>query len=503
MTTQEFDIAVTAFVMAYRMGETAEKRMDNAYDEWLEENLDKFPDDDAERDFAQWKGGGERPRNCSDVAEVERLWQDYQSELTDRADDWTTINGTHVLLNEEGIAQGGGGLKGMSFSNAKSQTAESKHESAFKARGEYKPGATFQEWQRANMVGRDNPTRIALSKIFKEEGIEGVQKEYYSSRTLSATKDLHHISDREADEVLSEHMSQNVFHGWFRDANSEYKPRVISAVTATPEARNAALSIMYDNYRELTGGKMGYDEFLKTPIPMFRGGHGQGHTKDDIFSSFSFDRGVAEKFAGANGTVYEAKIRPIDTWGSITTNKESEIMVPSWITPNKHKDSRADGGVVPPKVRTGKSLLSQFWITGNKYISEKLLDFITRSAIIKLCDESARADDGPDAWVTLENGAHIPLNESGKAMGGAGGWAKGKDFSKTKGEYKKGTVDKPSAKGENVPCTGFRNYYAAQRHEKHWAEFGFSSRREYEKAAIDFIKQPVGGHIGQTGILTG
>lgn len=36
-------------------------------------------------------------------------------------DDWVTINGTHVMLGEGGVAMGGGKLKGMTFSNAKSQ----------------------------------------------------------------------------------------------------------------------------------------------------------------------------------------------------------------------------------------------------------------------------------------------------------------------------------------------------------------------------------------------
>ena len=48
----------------------------------------------------------------------------------------------------------------------------------------------------------------------------------------------------------------------------------------------------------------------------------------------------------------------------------------------------------------------------------------------------SRYDEAPTSWVTLENGAHVPLNESGKAIGGAGGYAKGKDFSGAKGSDK-------------------------------------------------------------------
>ena len=47
-----------------------------------------------------------------------------------------------------------------------------------------------------------------------------------------------------------------------------------------------------------------------------------------------------------------------------------------------------------------------------------------------LCDwKRERMDEDPDSWITLENGEHVPLDKSGKAIGGAGGWAEGKDFS--------------------------------------------------------------------------
>lgn len=41
------------------------------------------------------------------------------------AEDWVAINGTHVLIDENDVAQGGGKLKGMSFKDAKSQKGHS------------------------------------------------------------------------------------------------------------------------------------------------------------------------------------------------------------------------------------------------------------------------------------------------------------------------------------------------------------------------------------------
>lgn len=61
-------------------------RMDNAYDEWLEENMDCFRSIKEERDFARWKmNDGSRPRDATDVAEVEKAWIAYQERRGDGA----------------------------------------------------------------------------------------------------------------------------------------------------------------------------------------------------------------------------------------------------------------------------------------------------------------------------------------------------------------------------------------------------------------------------------
>lgn len=48
---------------------------------------------------------------------VEKLYREYGIRYDD---DWVTINGTHVLIDENGNAQGGGKLKGMNFKDANS-----------------------------------------------------------------------------------------------------------------------------------------------------------------------------------------------------------------------------------------------------------------------------------------------------------------------------------------------------------------------------------------------
>lgn len=64
------------------------------------------------------------------------------SDVRQDEDNWVTINGTHTLLNEEGVAQGGGKLKGMTFSNAKSQKRDTE---VYNGKTEFKYGSRVSQ----------------------------------------------------------------------------------------------------------------------------------------------------------------------------------------------------------------------------------------------------------------------------------------------------------------------------------------------------------------------
>ena len=124
-------------------------------------------------------------------------------------------------------------------------------------------------------------------------------------------------------------------------------------MTRSPETHNAALNVMYANYKALCKTNntepLGFDDFLVTPIKMYRGGNGKEYQKRGEFASYSFDKKIAEVFTGSetgqgasydpNGVIYEAEIRPIDTYGSVFHNGEMEILVPGMIAPNGNRDS--------------------------------------------------------------------------------------------------------------------------------------------------------------------
>lgn len=51
----------------------------SAYDEWLEENMDKFSSEDEEIEFREWKSPrGFRARTASDVDEIDMQWDEYK-----------------------------------------------------------------------------------------------------------------------------------------------------------------------------------------------------------------------------------------------------------------------------------------------------------------------------------------------------------------------------------------------------------------------------------------
>ena len=195
---------------------------------------------------------------------------------------------------------------------------------------EYSEGDSKAEWERKN-IGK-------LKSLAKQGGREALDSEWCKFRMEQVTKDVHEISEDEADAVIYDNVSQSVFDGWYRGAGSGYKPKLVDYMLSSKEMRNAGLSLAYENYKNCTDSPLSFEEFLTTPIKMYRGGHGQKHTKDDIFSAYTFDRKTAEHFAGSHGKITEAKIRPIDTYGSMRAVGEAEIWVPSEIAPNGNMD---------------------------------------------------------------------------------------------------------------------------------------------------------------------
>lgn len=183
--------------------------------------------------------------------------------------------------------------------------------------GNYEPAETRREFVQKNV------------KALKANGAtaKDLQDEYESTMMQRAVKSARPTTKEEAIAAAREGIPDSWRRGWFVEYNSEYKPKIEERILANPETLNAGWNIAYSNFMETVGGGSGmsFEQFLSTPIRMYRGTNGQKEIASDVWSSFSMDRKVAEKFGGNVETI---TIRPIDTWGSFQTTGEAEVLVP-------------------------------------------------------------------------------------------------------------------------------------------------------------------------------
>ena len=170
---------------------------------------------------------------------------------------------------------------------------------------------------------------------FKERGITKPEqiREFWRTQKMNGftADDIVELPDETAISILRERFPQDYHQQWFQNENKGVKPHVEEIILSDKELRNAGLNIAYINYRDTysTAGKMGFQEFLDTPVTLYRGWqNGSKLTGDDVFVSFTADRSVAEKMAKKNGSIEEITLRPRDTLGSYQTNGEYELLVP-------------------------------------------------------------------------------------------------------------------------------------------------------------------------------
>lgn len=118
----------------------------------------------------------------------------------------------------------------------------------------------------------------------------------------------------------------NWLSGWFRNADKDYKPKIIRELDENPKLHNAALNIFHTEYQIGTGKKIPFKKFMDSDITVYRYGK---IPKDKSFVSFSYDKKMAQKFEGVGRTLTEITIKPRDTYGMLQTIAEGEVLVPS------------------------------------------------------------------------------------------------------------------------------------------------------------------------------
>lgn len=167
-----------------------------------------------------------------------------------------------------------------------------------------------------------NPDFMTFGRTHSMEEVKDLWREKRLDQELG---DIHEIPIEDALTQIRGSIRENALAGWFRNADSDYKPEIVDSTLSNPGTLNAALNVAYYNYTNFTSNPKSFDSWLKTPQTMYRGTHGQKTIESDVFDAYTPDRSIAEKF-GSN--ISSIKIRPIDTLGSFMTTAEQEFMVP-------------------------------------------------------------------------------------------------------------------------------------------------------------------------------
>ena len=224
-----------------------------------------------------------------------------------------------------------------------------------------------------------------LMPLYEEGGRKAILEEKYKALMEKSTTGLHELKD--SDEIdsainggtsISDSTYKHWVNQWYGGQDNTYRGLLAENALSSPEVRNAALNLSYHMYKKEQGTDLSFEEWLVTPIKMYRGGKGKEHRHGgkededrDFCTSFSFRKDTAEKFAkDYGGSVTTIEIRPIDTIGSpgAYADGECEIFVPKWMISKTRVDE---------------------------------------------ADFRSDADDDEGRWVTTENDHKVHLNEEG------------------------------------------------------------------------------------------
>lgn len=172
-----------------------------------------------------------------------------------------------------------------------------------------------------------NLSNPSFMKFGRDHSMDEVRGLWYEVRMEQELKDLHEVDIYDAVDQVRDSVSPSVLSGWFRSADSGYKPALIREVLTNSGTLNAGLNIAYENYKHTTDNPMSFSTWLNTPQTLYRGTHGQRTVADDVFMSYTPDRSIAEGFGSEIATV---RVRPRDTLGSYQTTSEQEFLIPTW-----------------------------------------------------------------------------------------------------------------------------------------------------------------------------
>lgn len=199
-------------------------------------------------------------------------------------------------------------------------------------RGIGKPSSwSYLSSQAKNLTWSEYQTKMK-DKQFRKSAEEAGLKSYddlwqFWAETKNkdfSSVDIHELDEKTTRNIIENTIPKNVWLGWFRSANSDYKPIIVNKILENKELRNAGLNLAYQNYKNLNDKPLSFNEFLNTEMKMYRGHREQETIESDWFDSYTPKREFAERFGNKIKTI---SIKPKDTLGSYTSNAESEYLI--------------------------------------------------------------------------------------------------------------------------------------------------------------------------------
>ena len=178
-----------------------------------------------------------------------------------------------------------------------------------------------------NSFMRSNFAKLKSNIIDAGGEMADVKAAWYNTRFNSERKFVNSMPLEDAISTVSASIPDNIRAGWFVNADSNYKPKLVESILSNPGTLNAGFVIAYNNYVQSATNPMPFNKWLTTPQTMYRGSRGQSSVNSDIFTSYTPNKAVAESFGSSIQTI---KVRPIDTLGSYQTTGEQEFLVPTW-----------------------------------------------------------------------------------------------------------------------------------------------------------------------------
>lgn len=143
------------------------------------------------------------------------------------------------------------------------------------------------------------------------------------------TPSYHAMSRSDATKYITDNYNYDLWEDWYTRSDGDARAKIADILEKDRELRNAALNQMWDDYKAKTGSDVGFDEFLNTPVPMYRGVGKDSATTGAL--SFSLNKETAMANAEDAASIIEVLMKPIDTLGMarplLKPSKEAEVMI--------------------------------------------------------------------------------------------------------------------------------------------------------------------------------